>query len=181
MNAPDTTARMRREARRVELSRLLVRLLAKHDITQVALAQATGARPKIVQQWTDRERPETPSLADLAGIADASRELARDLLAWAAEPLGLLVVERRRTAESAADWLGALGAITDGAHGVTRALVDALSPSSDGGTQLTDRELDELEQRASAAEVALAELRERIAAERARRGIGEPRGLRCVR
>lgn len=177
MNAPDTTARMRREARRVELSRLLVRLLAKHDITQVALAQATGARPKIVQQWTDRERPETPSLADLAGIADASRELARDLLAWAAEPLGLLVVERRH-AEGATDWLGALGAITDGAHGVTRALVDALSPSSDGGTQLTDRELDELEQRASSAEVALAELRERIAAERARRGIGETRGLR---
>lgn len=171
-----TTARVRREERRAALSRALVKLRADHDVTQGEISDATGASETTVQRWEDRQRPETPSIADVPGIAEASRPLARGVLAWAADQIGLLVVERRE-ADGARGWLAALADVTDVAHGVTRALVDALSPESDGGEQLTARELDELEARAARAEVVLAELRERIAAERARRdGHGERRG-----
>lgn len=77
-----TTARIQRELRRADLSGALVRALANRDVTQRELSASTGADDCVVQRWCDRERPESPSVADLPGMPS---EVALDLLRWATE------------------------------------------------------------------------------------------------
>lgn len=177
-----TTARMRREGRRAALSRQLVRLLACHDVTQDQIAGATGAKASVVQRWTDRERPETPSLADLPGIAAASRGFAIDLLRSAVEEIGLVVAERVEAAGPMA-WFAALGGALDAAHGVQRAILDGIATDGEAGPDLSTGELEAIEAKLAKLEAVAASMREQLEAERARRtgDAGTPaRGLHGV-
>lgn len=140
-NADRTPAPVRRAQLRVESAEALRTALARHDVDQQDIAVVTGAGSRIVQRWCDTGRPETVSLADAVGIAHSYPEITRDLLGWAASKLGLRVVAQR-TARGASDLFALLGGALDAAHGVQRAVVDALRPDGVGGAQV---ELSELE------------------------------------
>ena len=78
-----TPARVARVAEKVECARLLVRLLAEHDVTQRELAAAVGASKAVIGRWCDRDRLETPSVADVRMMP---RVIAIPLLRWMADP-----------------------------------------------------------------------------------------------
>ena len=80
-----TTAREARLATKAAAARLLVRLLAEHDVTQDELARACGVGHSLAQKWADRDRLETPSIADVLAMP---QPIALGLLRWAAESHG---------------------------------------------------------------------------------------------
>ena len=90
MTGLNTTARTARAETKAELSRLLVRLLAELDIAQDELARCCGVASSIVQRWCDRDRNETPSIADVVAMP---RALALALLRWMAGPHDHVIVE----------------------------------------------------------------------------------------
>lgn len=81
MSEPMTTARIARLGYVRELSRLLVRSMADHDVSQAQLAACTGRSAAIAQRWCDPERPEVPHVSDLPLLP---QPVAIDLLRWMA-------------------------------------------------------------------------------------------------
>lgn len=143
-----TPAPVRRAKLRVEVAESLRATLGEQNVDQADIAVVTGAKPHIVQRWCDVGREETISLADVVGSGHSYPEVARALLAWAAGKLGFEVIVKR-DAESAADVLGHLGAVTHAAPDLQHALLDALSPSSEDGAALSDGERRRIAARAA--------------------------------
>jgi transcriptional regulator with XRE-family HTH domain len=82
--------RIAREERRRSAARRLARLLAEHDVTQAELADACGVGYQRVQKWSDRDRTDTPSVADLEAMPTP---IARGFLEHVAESHGLVITE----------------------------------------------------------------------------------------
>lgn len=80
-----------RSAARATLARVLSRVLVAVGVSQLDLAEACGTKAQKVQLWCDAKRPETPYVADLPQM---QRGVALELLRWAAEQHGALVVDR---------------------------------------------------------------------------------------
>lgn len=161
------TARVLRERERVDLSKALRRSLDKHDVSQKVVSLETGAKESIVSHWCDPQAPETPGLADIPGIAAASRSVARDLLSLVAEKIGLSVIERVEAAGSS-DWMRALREHSKHTHAVTCAITGALEDH-----EVSDEELAAIEAEAASQEKQAASMREGARAELARRRAGK--------
>lgn len=93
-----------RSAARATLARVLSRVLVAVGVSQLDLAEACGTKAQKVQLWCDAKRPETPYVADLPQM---QRPVAMELLRWAADQHGALVVDQLE-ASSAADHMGHL-------------------------------------------------------------------------
>lgn len=124
-----TTARELRAKARANVSRVLTKLLADHDVRQADLAHATGVGTAIVQRWGDREAREVPTVADTPQMP---REIAMGLLRWQAEHLRALVVDAPESGEREFDGVAHVGQLTkEHAEAVDRILH---AVRTDGGT-----------------------------------------------
>ena len=137
-----------RSAARATLARVLSRVLVAVGVSQLDLAEACGTKAQKVQLWCDAKRPETPYVADLPQM---QRGVAMELLRWAAEQHGALVVDQLE-ASSAADHMGHLHRVLKEGADVSIAYSAALS---DGVVDPVERER------------LISELRESIRAQRA--------------
>jgi hypothetical protein len=86
-----------RSAARAMLARVLSKALNAAGVEQRELADACGTKSQKVQLWCDATRPETPYVADLPQMP---RAVAVELLRWAAESHGALVVDQLEAASS---------------------------------------------------------------------------------
>jgi transcriptional regulator with XRE-family HTH domain len=131
------TPRETRAAAKAELARLLTRLLAEHDVTQDDLARCCGVGPSLVQRWCDRDRLETPSVADLLAMP---RPIALALLRWAADAHAHVVADAPETV-TVEDRLEHLDALTDDFGATTSLLARALTNgvSADAAAELERR------------------------------------------
>lgn len=89
-----TPAPVRRAEAKAAVARALTRALYESGVEQRELAEATGASTSVVQRWTDRDRLETLSLADLALLGEDHPDLAHRLMRWMGGQLGLVVSRR---------------------------------------------------------------------------------------
>lgn len=122
-----------RSAARATLARVLSRVLVAVGVSQLDLAEACGTKAQKVQLWCDAKRPETPYVADLPQM---QRGVAMELLRWAAEQHGALVVDQL-DASSAADHMGHLHRLLKEGADVSIAYSAALS---DGVVDPVERE-----------------------------------------
>lgn len=152
-----------RSAARATLARVLSRVLVAVGVSQLDLAEACGTKAQKVQLWCDAKRPETPYVADLPQM---QRPVAMELLRWAADQHGALVVDQLE-ASSAADHMGHL-------H---RLLKEGADVSIAYSAALADGVVDPVER-----ERLISELRESIRAHRSvlemLEAAGRPRVLR---
>ena len=84
-----TSARVSREQNRSDCARIMRRSLDQRDICQLAIADVCGVDQQIAQRWCSPNDPHTPTVADLRQLP---KDVALDLLRWAAEAHGLTVV-----------------------------------------------------------------------------------------
>lgn len=122
-----------RSAARATLARVLSRVLVAVGVSQLDLAEACGTKAQKVQLWCDAKRPETPYVADLPQM---QRPVAMELLRWAADQHGALVVDQLE-ASSAADHMGHLHRLLKEGADVSIAYSAALS---DGVVDPVERE-----------------------------------------
>lgn len=122
-----------RSAARATLARVLSRVLVAVGVSQLDLAEACGTKAQKVQLWCDAKRPETPYVADLPQM---QRPVAMELLRWAADQHGAIVVDQLE-ASSAADHMGHLHRLLKEGADVSIAYSAALS---DGVVDPVERE-----------------------------------------
>jgi AraC-like DNA-binding protein len=123
---PRITAREDRASRKADTARALRRALADHDVSILSLAVLLGVSPSRVHRWTDPESGESIPLSDLIALPPVVR---RSLLEWAAEPLGLVVIEPPLDGEHEHD------AVRD-------LLVELVGESADASRALADAQRD---------------------------------------
>lgn len=165
-----TTERESRVSLKADVARALVRVLFEADVDQAEVASAVGVRASIVQRWADRSRPETISLADLVLAGERFPAVARGLLSWAADRLGLVVSERL-VGEQPGDHLAQIARM---GREHAEAVGVYLEAVSDGA--VTDAELARIDKELTDAEEANAALRAWVESEKGRRA-----PLRAVR
>lgn len=169
-----TTERESRAALKADVARALVRVLFDSDVDQCEIASATGVTDSIAQRWCDRSRAETITVADVVLIGKGFPEVARGLLTWAADQLGL-VVAPRLAGSAPVDHLQHAARI---AREHSECLGAVLEAHADG--RVDDDELARIDRELADVEAAHATLRSWVDAEKARRGLGltEKRGDR---
>lgn len=160
-----------RKSLRNESAGALRSALHETDIDQLALADAAGIDPAQVSRKASRKCDETWNGVDLVRWLrdDETRPVGLRLMQWIGTQTGLDIVAKRAAAGTA-DLLAHLGAVTDAAHGVQRAILDGISPLGESGTEISDDELARIEAKAAEARRVATEAEHAAANERIRRG-----------
>lgn len=159
-----TPAPVRRAEAKATVARALTRALFESGVEQRELAEATGASSSVVQRWTDRDRLETISVADVALLGEDQPDLACRLLRWLGDQLGLVVSRRLEVvgSEQPRRLIEHLARRTKEHAETTAALLEGLA--TEGG-RLTPAELERIDRELRDEEELLAELRALVDAE----------------
>ncbi len=150
---------------KADVARAFVRALFDADVDQSEVADAVGIRPSIVQRWGDKNRLETITLADLVLVAERFPVVARGLMLWAADHLGLVVAPRLEAA-APVDHLHHAAKM---AREHSECLSAVLEAHADG--RVDDDELARIDHELRDVEEASASLRTWVEAEKRRRGL----------